>query len=143
MPYYQVNKKRKRESESESNDTATAPRIPRGTLTLKAFDPKSGVTLKFKTDKSADVGRMIAGLGRMGRYMAALSEKADGMVQYPCVGYIHAHLLTALDVHVEDATSGIGTPAVEKGDAVKEAATTASADLKQTNVPKKKKKGKK
>ena len=45
---------------------------------MKAYDPESGVTLKFKTEKSADVGRLIAGLGRIGRQMAALPEKAEG-----------------------------------------------------------------
>jgi hypothetical protein len=45
---------------------------------VKAYDPESGVTLKFKTEKSADVGRLIAGLGRIGRQMAALPEKAEG-----------------------------------------------------------------
>lgn len=45
---------------------------------MKAYDPVSGVTLKFKTEKSADVGRLIAGLGRMGRTMAALPERAEG-----------------------------------------------------------------
>ena len=53
--------------------------MPRATLEVKAYDPESGVTLKFKTEKSADVGRLIAGLGRIGRQMAALPEKAEGM----------------------------------------------------------------
>jgi hypothetical protein len=53
--------------------------VPRATLEVKAYDPESGVTLKFKTEKSADVGRLIAGLGRIGRQMAALPEKAEGM----------------------------------------------------------------
>jgi hypothetical protein len=46
---------------------------------VKAFDPVSGTTLKFKTEKSADVGRLIAGVGRLGRQMAALPEKAEGI----------------------------------------------------------------
>lgn len=53
--------------------------MPRAILEVKAFDPVSGTTLKFKTEKSADVGRLIAGVGRIGRQMAALPEKAEGM----------------------------------------------------------------
>ena len=46
---------------------------------LKTYDPESGVVLKYKTDKAADVGRLIASLGRLGRHMAALPEKEEGM----------------------------------------------------------------
>lgn len=53
-------------------------RVPRGTLTLKTFDSVSGVVLKFRTDRAAEVGRLINGLGRMGRYMAALPAKVEG-----------------------------------------------------------------
>ena len=45
---------------------------------LKTYDPESGVVLKLKTDKAADVGRLIGGLGRLGMRMAALPEKAEG-----------------------------------------------------------------
>jgi len=40
--------------------------------------------LKLKTDKAADVGRLIAGLGRLGRRMAALPEKAEGKWRRRC-----------------------------------------------------------
>lgn len=36
------------------------------------------MVLKFKTDRAAEVGRLIHGLGRVGRHMAALPEKAEG-----------------------------------------------------------------
>jgi hypothetical protein len=76
-----ANKKRKRDAAGEGKAAAedeAQPRVPRATLEVKAYDPESGVTLKFKTEKSADVGRLIAGLGRIGRQMAALPEKAEG-----------------------------------------------------------------
>lgn len=53
--------------------------MPRATLTLKAYDPESGVVLKFKTDRTAEVGRLVNGLGRVGRQMAALPEKEESM----------------------------------------------------------------
>jgi hypothetical protein len=75
-----ASKKRKRTAaDSEEKTGEDAPRVPRATLEVKAYDPVSGTTLKFKTEKSADVGRLIAGVGRLGRQMAALPEKAEGV----------------------------------------------------------------
>ncbi|PPJ49714.1 hypothetical protein CBER1_02890 [Cercospora berteroae] len=74
--YQQKLKKRKREADSEGKESGNAaPLVPRATLTLKTYDPESGVTLKFKTDRAAEVARLINGLGRVGRHMAALPEK--------------------------------------------------------------------
>ena len=72
---YQKPRKRKRE---DQKDTSTAPKVPRAVLTLKTFDPESGVCLKFKTDRAADVGRLINGLGKLGRHMAALPQQIEG-----------------------------------------------------------------
>lgn len=77
--FQQKLKKRKREAEGEEKDGAPAPLVPRATLALKTYDPESGVVLKFKTDRAAEVGRLIAGLGRVGRHMAALPEKEDSV----------------------------------------------------------------
>lgn len=46
---------------------------------LKTYDPVSGTTLKYRTDKAADVGRLIAALGTCGRVMAALPEQEKGV----------------------------------------------------------------
>lgn len=46
-------------------------------LTLKTYDPVSGACLKYKTDKAAEVGRLVAALGTCGRVMAALPEKVE------------------------------------------------------------------
>lgn len=40
---------------------------PTATLTLKTFDPTSGICLKYRTDKAAEVGRLMTGLGRLAR----------------------------------------------------------------------------
>lgn len=76
--------KKKLEISAKRKDGATKAEedktlTPRGTITLRTYDPASGVVLQFKTDRAADVGRMIAGLGTMGRHMAALPPKAEGM----------------------------------------------------------------
>ena len=54
--------------------------MPRAVLTLKTYDPESSVCLKFKTDRAADVSRLINGLGRLGRHMAALPQRTEGIV---------------------------------------------------------------
>ncbi|KAK4539959.1 hypothetical protein LTR36_009929 [Oleoguttula mirabilis] len=75
-PKYQKPKKRKRDGEMDDKDAA-APKVPKAWLVLKTYDPESGVVLKFKTDRAADVGRLINGLGRLGRHMAALPVKDE------------------------------------------------------------------
>lgn len=47
------------------------------TFTLKTYDPASGTSLKYETNKGAEVGRLIGNLGRLGRHMAALPELAE------------------------------------------------------------------
>ncbi|CAM1502832.1 Fc.00g076080.m01.CDS01 [Cosmosporella sp. VM-42] len=56
-----------------SSSAETTPKPPRGNLVLKTYDPVSGVTLKYRTTKAAEVSRLIyASLGRLGRNMAAV-----------------------------------------------------------------------
>ncbi|RMY50135.1 hypothetical protein D0865_07086 [Hortaea werneckii] len=76
-PKYRKDKKRKRDDTADEKEAA-APKTPKAWLVLKTYCPESGVVLKFKTDRQADVGRLINGLGRLGRHMAALPEKAEG-----------------------------------------------------------------
>ncbi|RMZ30061.1 hypothetical protein D0859_05833 [Hortaea werneckii] len=76
-PKYQKDKKRKRDDTADEKE-ATVPKTPKAWLVLKTYCPESGVVLKFKTDRQADVGRLINGLGRLGRHMAALPEKTEG-----------------------------------------------------------------
>ena len=51
----------------DSEAPATPKREPSATLIVKAFEPGSGICLKYKTDKAAEVGRLIAGLGRLAK----------------------------------------------------------------------------
>ena len=64
---------------SSNYTTPTLSHSARATLELKAYDPESGVVLKFKTNRAAEVGRLMLGLGSLGRYMAALPVKEEGM----------------------------------------------------------------
>ena len=40
---------------------------PSATLTLKTFHADSGICLKYRTDKAQEVGRLMAGLGRLAK----------------------------------------------------------------------------
>ena len=40
---------------------------PGATLTLKTFHADSGICLKYRTDKAQEVGRLMAGLGRLAK----------------------------------------------------------------------------
>ncbi|CAN8097280.1 unnamed protein product [Discula destructiva] len=53
---------------------APASKPPRGKLIIKTFDPVSGVCLKYKTTKAAEVGRLIQMLGSLGRNMGGLKS---------------------------------------------------------------------
>ncbi|KAL9096830.1 MAG: hypothetical protein Q9165_000794 [Trypethelium subeluteriae] len=79
-------KRQKRKAEKASNASAventsaseapTASSVPPSAeLTLKTYDPASGVTLKYRTDQAAEVGRLVAVMGRLGRSMAALPDE--------------------------------------------------------------------
>lgn len=46
-------------------------------MELKTYDPISGVALKYRTTKAAEVSRLILSLGRLGRAMAALPDVSD------------------------------------------------------------------
>lgn len=50
---------------------------PMGSLVLKTYDPVSGTCLKYRTDKAAELGRLVASLGRLGREFSGLSVEED------------------------------------------------------------------
>lgn len=53
---------------------------------LKTYDPHSGVTLKYKTSKAAEVGRLVQMLGTLGRGMAGLATPATATATDPAAG---------------------------------------------------------
>ncbi|KAK0723062.1 signal recognition particle 9 kDa protein-domain-containing protein [Lasiosphaeria miniovina] len=80
---------------------AVPTKPPRGHLLLKTFDPQSGVALKYKTSKAAEVTRLVQMLGTLGRRMAALPEVAGAGQQ---------HDEPMLDAEAAAAGSGTQTP---------------------------------
>jgi hypothetical protein len=67
-------------SSTQPDTTDAKPTQPIALLELKTFDPVSGTTLKYRTDKAAEVGRLIAAMGSLGREMAALPEVKEDVV---------------------------------------------------------------
>lgn len=56
-----------------ATSTESTPPV-RATLILKTYDPVSGATLKYSTNKAAEVSRLIQIVGRLARPMAGLAE---------------------------------------------------------------------
>lgn len=68
-------KKAKKDGDDDTTMTdAAAAKPPRASLIIKTFDPHSGVCLKYKTTKAAEVSRLVQLLGSLGRKMAALPD---------------------------------------------------------------------
>lgn len=53
---------------------------PRARLVLKTYDDASGACLKYRTSKAAEVSRLVQLLGSLGRRMAALPPRDDGLL---------------------------------------------------------------
>ncbi|KAG4026970.1 hypothetical protein MFRU_034g00300 [Monilinia fructicola] len=62
-----------------SDAAAPTPEPPRATLTITTFHPRSGVNLKYTTNKAAEVGRLIQIMGKLGRLMAGLPEEREAL----------------------------------------------------------------
>ncbi|KXH55391.1 hypothetical protein CNYM01_11195 [Colletotrichum nymphaeae SA-01] len=89
--------------------TMTDAKPPRGSLVIKTFDPVSGVALKYRTTKAAEVSRLITCLGALGRTMStskpATLDAAAATKDEPMA-----------DAGGEDTPAGAATP-VEKSQA--------------------------
>ncbi|KAL1966802.1 hypothetical protein VTN77DRAFT_3767 [Rasamsonia byssochlamydoides] len=47
------------------SQTPAAATAPIATLTFKTYNPATGICLKYRTNKAAEVGRLISGLGKL------------------------------------------------------------------------------
>lgn len=86
--------------------------------------------MKYKTDKAAEVGRLISSLSRLGRSMAGLPEVKEDVIMLDA---------QAVEGTGAEITSGVATPVVEKGNLVGGGGQQAGGG----QGGKKKKKGKK
>lgn len=66
--YSQPRKTKPAKEENKPDDgSGRTKREPSATLTLKTYHPESGICLKYATDKAAEVGRLVTGLGRLAK----------------------------------------------------------------------------
>jgi hypothetical protein len=97
-------------SENATTGTTSKPHRerlpPSAKLTLKTFEPGSGICLKYKTDKAAEVGRLLTGLGRL----------AGGeVIEMPVPASAPAAAPVEDKMEVDEVGSGAVTPKVEDG----------------------------
>ncbi|KAJ5587386.1 uncharacterized protein N7459_003151 [Penicillium hispanicum] len=86
----------KRADASAPAETPSAPVVPVAALTLKTYNPSTGICLQYRTNKVAEVGRLMTGLGKLagGADVASLGLSAPGvagagdveMLDAPAVG---------------------------------------------------------
>ncbi|KAH6841127.1 signal recognition particle 9 kDa protein-domain-containing protein [Chaetomium sp. MPI-CAGE-AT-0009] len=108
---------------TQADPTTTTTKPPRGHLVLKTYDPHSGVTLKYKTSKAAEVGRLVQMLGTLGRGMAGLAVAAAteaagagaGGEDEVMVDVAGAGAAAGVGGEVGEGGSGVHTPVVGGG----------------------------
>lgn len=125
-------------TEAPNATTSRQKKEPSATLTLKTYHPESGICLKYKTDKAAEVGRLMTGLGRLAKGEIIDVATAEG-----------GESTTGAGVDIGSGQGLSGTDKMEiDGGAATEAKTTAQMTQggqqpQQSGGGKKKKKGKK
>ena len=88
---------------------------PSATLTLKTFEPGSGICLKYKTDKAAEVGRLLTGLGRL-----AAGEVIEMPAPAPAPPSGGAAAADKMEVDEVVVGSGTATPNLKAGEDAKQ-----------------------
>ncbi|KAJ5799760.1 uncharacterized protein N7518_001828 [Penicillium psychrosexuale] len=56
---------RKNAKATDASSTTTPAQTPIATLTLKTFNPTTGICLHYRTNKAQEVGRLITSLGKL------------------------------------------------------------------------------
>ena len=117
LPRKPTNKPPKPSSTTPSEPSAEATErkererlAPAARLTLKTFEPGSGICLKYQTDKAAEVGRLVNGLGRLA---------AGEIIEMPAPNAVALATLaedkTDMDESASKTGSGAATPRIEEG----------------------------
>ncbi|EMR10356.1 hypothetical protein PNEG_01609 [Pneumocystis murina B123] len=53
----------------------------KGFLTVKTYDPVSGICIRFRTDQAVDVSRLFLGKSRLGHVMANINVSLEQMLE--------------------------------------------------------------
>ncbi|KAH6680788.1 signal recognition particle 9 kDa protein-domain-containing protein [Halenospora varia] len=102
-------KSKPRPSHPSTTQDPNQPAQIQATLTLKTYDPASGTTLKYSTNKAAEVGRLIQILGRLARPMAGLAVvKEEDVVMGGGGGEVGSGVATPVVKEEEKVLSGPG-----------------------------------
>ena len=88
---------------AESRKVTREQQPPAATLTFKTFETTAGICLKYQTNKSAEVGRLMTGLGRLAK---------GEMIEEPLVTIAGAEAKESNPEHAMDID--IPAPKVEK-----------------------------
>ncbi|CRG90663.1 putative WD repeat-containing protein C3H5,08c [Talaromyces islandicus] len=93
--------------------TTATTTTPIATLTLKTFNPVTGICLKYRTNKAAEVGRLISGLGKLAAGTKISSSSAavglgEESATVPAAGAATG-AATAGDVEMTDAPAAAST----------------------------------
>ncbi|KIX08276.1 uncharacterized protein Z518_02932 [Rhinocladiella mackenziei CBS 650.93] len=81
-----------------------AKREPSAVLTLKTYHPESGICLKYRTDKAAEVGRLLTGLGRLAK---------GEVIEMSTVTATSSAQAATVESDKMDVDSGVAAPKVE------------------------------
>ncbi|KAH8672734.1 signal recognition particle 9 kDa protein-domain-containing protein [Tricladium varicosporioides] len=100
-------KSKPRPSHPTTVSDPSQPSATFATLTLKTYDPASGTTLKYSTNKAAEVGRLIQILGRLARPMAGLAVVKDEDVVMGGGGEVGSGVATPVVKEEEKGVSGL------------------------------------
>ncbi|EEA26117.1 hypothetical protein TMatcc_005631 [Talaromyces marneffei ATCC 18224] len=96
---------------NEESSTTTTQTTIFATLTLKTYNPVTGICLKYKTNKAAEVGRLISGLGKLGA-----GVKITSATEEPTTATTTADVeMVEAPVQSQVATTPAATPAASAG----------------------------
>ncbi|KAL4887437.1 signal recognition particle 9 kDa protein-domain-containing protein [Aspergillus karnatakaensis] len=112
-----------------SDEKDAPPKTPLAILTMKTYTPEAGICLKYRTNKAAEVGRLITALGLLAGGADLGSLDSGGVT-----GAVEAAEATGTGTE-----AGAGSPALGAG----VSAGTSSAGISKGGKGKGKKKGKK
>lgn len=120
---------------TDSAAAASQPkREPSANLTLKTYHPESGICLKYRTDKAAEVGRLLTGLGRLAK---------GEIIEIPTTTPVQIGSTTATEGDKMEIDSGVSAPIVEDKVVTAPPAATQTGGGGSGGGKGKKKKGKK
>ncbi|KAF3394951.1 hypothetical protein DPV78_008569 [Talaromyces pinophilus] len=95
-------------NEDSASTTTTTQTTTFATLTLKTYNPVTGICLKYKTNKAAEVGRLISGLGKLGAGVKITSATEETVAAA-------AAATATTEVEMADAPAAIAAPAASAG----------------------------